>query len=252
MLYYLRRLSRVGNRAPRNPGLRNPYQRDWVEEVLPEMFAIIKTGGKQFRVQNGDVIFVEKLNAAEGETVKFDVLLLEDPGLQVQVQEELPPPRGPSPALHQGGDHHWLRHDDGNHSPSGRQDCRLFGKGPHGLCRRGRGHRLRRGFGHHADRHDGTQTLCTRYPGPLAGRGRPPLGGGGPAPHAGDGGHPHDHGHRARGHPFGRAAVRPHTPHWREKPIRSARRFWPPSWSTLSSWRRNIPIILPFWRCNRC
>ena len=28
------------------------------------MFAIIKTGGKQFRVQNGDVIFVEKLNAA--------------------------------------------------------------------------------------------------------------------------------------------------------------------------------------------
>ena len=25
-----------------------------------------------------------------------------------------------------------------------------------------------------------------------------------------------------------------------------------PSWSTLSSWRRNIPIILPFWRCNTC
>ncbi len=80
MLYYLRRLSRVGNRAPRNSGLRNPYQRDWVEEVLPEMFAIIKTGGKQFRVQNGDVIFVEKLNAAEGETVKFDVLLLDNDG----------------------------------------------------------------------------------------------------------------------------------------------------------------------------
>ena len=31
-----------------------------------------------------------------------------------------------------------------------------------------------------------------------------------------------------------------------------ARPFWPPSWSTLSSWRRNIPIILPFWRCNTC
>ena len=39
-----------------------------------------KTGGKQFRVQNGDVIFVEKLNAAEGETVKFDVLLLDNDG----------------------------------------------------------------------------------------------------------------------------------------------------------------------------
>ena len=44
------------------------------------MFAIIKTGGKQFRVQNGDVIFVEKLNAAEGETVDFDVLMLENDG----------------------------------------------------------------------------------------------------------------------------------------------------------------------------
>ena len=44
------------------------------------MFAIIKTGGKQFRVQNGDVIFVEKLNAAEGETVSFDVLMMENDG----------------------------------------------------------------------------------------------------------------------------------------------------------------------------
>ncbi len=44
------------------------------------MFAIIKTGGKQFKVQNGDVIFVEKLNAAIGETVSFDVLMLEDNG----------------------------------------------------------------------------------------------------------------------------------------------------------------------------
>lgn len=44
------------------------------------MFAIIKTGGKQFRVQNGDVIFVEKLNATEGETVNFDVLMMENDG----------------------------------------------------------------------------------------------------------------------------------------------------------------------------
>ena len=44
------------------------------------MFAIIKTGGKQFKVQNGDVIFVEKLNAEVGETVSFDVLMLEDGG----------------------------------------------------------------------------------------------------------------------------------------------------------------------------
>lgn len=36
------------------------------------MYAIIETGGKQYRVEKGDVIFVEKLSAAEGEEVTFD------------------------------------------------------------------------------------------------------------------------------------------------------------------------------------
>ena len=36
------------------------------------MFAIIQTGGKQYKVNEGDVIFVEKLNVEEGETVTFD------------------------------------------------------------------------------------------------------------------------------------------------------------------------------------
>ena len=36
------------------------------------MFAIIETGGKQYKVQEGDVVFVEKLNAADGDTVTFD------------------------------------------------------------------------------------------------------------------------------------------------------------------------------------
>ena len=36
------------------------------------MYAIIKTGGKQYRVQENDVLKVEKLNAAVGETVTFD------------------------------------------------------------------------------------------------------------------------------------------------------------------------------------
>ncbi len=39
------------------------------------MYAIIETGGKQYRVQNGDVIFVEKLCAAEEETVTFDKVI---------------------------------------------------------------------------------------------------------------------------------------------------------------------------------
>ena len=36
------------------------------------MFAIIETGGKQYKVSEGDTIFVEKLAANEGETVVFD------------------------------------------------------------------------------------------------------------------------------------------------------------------------------------
>ncbi len=39
------------------------------------MFAIIETGGKQYKVSEGDVIFVEKLEVEENETVKFDKVL---------------------------------------------------------------------------------------------------------------------------------------------------------------------------------
>lgn len=40
------------------------------------MYAIIETGGKQYKVQEGDVVFVEKLNAEEGDAVNFDKVLL--------------------------------------------------------------------------------------------------------------------------------------------------------------------------------
>ncbi|HBR31165.1 MAG TPA: 50S ribosomal protein L21 [Clostridiales bacterium] len=39
------------------------------------MFAIIETGGKQYKVSEGDVIFVEKLAIDEGETYTFDKVL---------------------------------------------------------------------------------------------------------------------------------------------------------------------------------
>ena len=39
------------------------------------MFAIFVTGGKQYKVAEGDVIFVEKLGVAEGEKVTFDNVL---------------------------------------------------------------------------------------------------------------------------------------------------------------------------------
>ena len=38
------------------------------------MFAVIETGGKQYKVEQGDVIFVEKLDAENGSTVEFDVV----------------------------------------------------------------------------------------------------------------------------------------------------------------------------------
>ena len=41
------------------------------------MFAVLKTGGKQYRVQSGDVLRVEKLAAEAGEKIQFnDVLML--------------------------------------------------------------------------------------------------------------------------------------------------------------------------------
>lgn len=40
------------------------------------MFAVLKTGGKQYRVQQGDVLRVEKLAATAGETVQFNDVLM--------------------------------------------------------------------------------------------------------------------------------------------------------------------------------
>ena len=39
------------------------------------MYAVVKTGGKQFRVQEGDVLFVEKLNAEVDSTVELTEVL---------------------------------------------------------------------------------------------------------------------------------------------------------------------------------
>ena len=39
------------------------------------MYAVIETGGKQYKVQEGDVVFVEKLEADEGANVVFDKVM---------------------------------------------------------------------------------------------------------------------------------------------------------------------------------
>ena len=42
---------------------------------VQNMYAIIRTGGKQYRVSEGDVLNVEKLNVEEGQEVVFDEVL---------------------------------------------------------------------------------------------------------------------------------------------------------------------------------
>lgn len=42
------------------------------------MYAVIETGGKQYKVENGDVIYVEKLDAEVASTVEFKVVAIAD------------------------------------------------------------------------------------------------------------------------------------------------------------------------------
>ncbi|MBO5059493.1 MAG: 50S ribosomal protein L21 [Clostridia bacterium] len=49
------------------------------------MYAILETGGKQYKVEEGSVIFVEKLETAEGESVTFDKVLAVADGDNVTV-----------------------------------------------------------------------------------------------------------------------------------------------------------------------
>ena len=44
------------------------------------MYAIMATGGKQYRVSEGDVIYIEKIDAQVDSTVSFDVLLMGNDG----------------------------------------------------------------------------------------------------------------------------------------------------------------------------
>jgi len=39
------------------------------------MYAIIETGGKQYKVEKGDVIYIEKLNNEAGSAIEFDKVL---------------------------------------------------------------------------------------------------------------------------------------------------------------------------------
>ena len=49
------------------------------------MYAVIATGGKQYRVAQGDVIQVEKLDAEEGASIDFDNVLMVGEGEDVKI-----------------------------------------------------------------------------------------------------------------------------------------------------------------------
>ncbi|MCG5539893.1 MULTISPECIES: 50S ribosomal protein L21 [unclassified Halorhodospira] len=49
------------------------------------MYAVIRSGGKQYRVSEGDVLRVEKLPAEVGETVQFDEVLMVGEGSEVKI-----------------------------------------------------------------------------------------------------------------------------------------------------------------------
>jgi len=49
------------------------------------MYAVIATGGKQYRVAEGDVVRIEKLTAEAGAAVEFDKVLLVGQGADVKV-----------------------------------------------------------------------------------------------------------------------------------------------------------------------
>ena len=63
------------------------------------MFAVLKTGGKQYKVQSGDVLRVEKLAADAGETIQFNEILMvgatvgtplvEGAGVQAEVIDQI-------------------------------------------------------------------------------------------------------------------------------------------------------------------
>ena len=49
------------------------------------MYAIIETGGTQYKVNEGDIIFVEKLEKNEGETVVFDCVKAISAGEKLEI-----------------------------------------------------------------------------------------------------------------------------------------------------------------------
>ncbi len=53
------------------------------------MYAVFRTGGKQYRASKGDLLRVERLDAEEGATIEFDEVLLVGEGANIQLGSPL-------------------------------------------------------------------------------------------------------------------------------------------------------------------
>ncbi len=53
------------------------------------MYAVFRSGGKQYRAAKGDVLRLEKIEAEEGATIKFDEVLLVGEGIDIKVGSPL-------------------------------------------------------------------------------------------------------------------------------------------------------------------
>ena len=53
------------------------------------MYAVFRSGGKQYRAAKGDVLRLEKIEADEGATVQFDEVLLVGEGSDIKVDSPL-------------------------------------------------------------------------------------------------------------------------------------------------------------------
>lgn len=67
-------------------GLCNPLNIGFtLQQTIVMAYAIIKTGGKQYKVSVGDKLDVEKLEVAEGETATFDQVLAAGEGSDIKI-----------------------------------------------------------------------------------------------------------------------------------------------------------------------
>lgn len=53
------------------------------------MFAVVRTGGKQYRVEKGDLVDIEKISGDKGQVITFGEILLVADGEQIRVGQPL-------------------------------------------------------------------------------------------------------------------------------------------------------------------